>query len=340
MFVTGAAGMTGSLVVRRAIERGYDVTALVRPSSDRRPLQGLKLRFCEGDLANPEPIAAAIEESDVVVHAAAHIGDWGPAVLYRAINVVALEHLLTGVARGGRLKRWIQISSLGVYPPRNHYGSDENTPIKMAGLDGYTRTKAEAELVLSRHITDYELPVVILRPGFIYGPGERHSLPRLIELFRAGKVKFIGDGQHLLNNTYVGSLVDAVFLAIDNSHAVGETFNIRDQRLVNREEYLMSVAEYLGEPRPATVPLWLARAAVPLIENWARLRRSKTAPILTTARIKFMALNLDFSIAKAKSLLGYRPTVDFQVGIKEALDWAVGMSDADRALQSLRRMDR
>lgn len=332
MFVTGATGLVGSVVARRAIDQGYDVTALVRPSSDRRLLQGLKLRLFEGDLANPEPVAAAIEESDIVVHAAAHIGDWGPAEQYRAINVVALEHLLAGVERAGRLRRWIQISSLGVYAPRDHFGTDEHEAVNVEGLDGYTKTKAESELVLRQHMRDYDLPVVILRPGFIYGRGERYSLPRLIELFNTGRVKFLGDGKKLLNNTYAGNLVDAVFLALDNERAVGETFNIRDERLVDREEYLMSVAEYLGKPRPATLPLWLAQAAVPWIERWAKIRGSATAPILTKARLKFMALNLDFSIDKAKQLLGYRPAVDFQQGIKESLDWATHGTGAEPAL--------
>lgn len=331
MFITGAAGMVGSQVARRAVQEGYEVRALVRPNSDRRLLDGLDVQLVEGDLAHPESVAPALADSDIVVHSAAHIGDWGPAEQYRAINVVALEHLLSEVERRGRVERWIQISSLGVYPGRDHYGTDETVPPDVQGLDGYTKTKAEAELLLRRHIDEYNLKAVILRPGFIYGRGERHSLPRLIELFNAGKIKFIGDGKKFLNNTYVGNLVDAVFLAIDNDQALGETFNIRDERLVTREEYLMTVAEYLGKPRPPHVPLWLARTAVPFIEGWAKLTKRPTAPILTNARIKFMALNLDFSIDKARRVLGYQPRVDFQEGIREALDWATGKETGDSA---------
>lgn len=330
MFVTGATGMVGSQIARRAVEQGYRVRAMVRPDSDRRLLDGLDVEWVEGDLSSPESVAGEVANSDIVVHSAAHIGDWGPAEKYRAINVVALEQLLSEVERQRprRVKRWIQISSLGVYPGRDHYGTDETVAPDVGGLDGYTKTKAEAELLLRRHIDEYQLPAVILRPGFIYGRGERHSLPRLIELFGAGKIKFIGDGKKLLNNTYVGNLVDAVFLAIDNDDALGETFNIRDERLVTREEYLMAVAEYLGKPRPPSVPLWLARAVVPLIEGWARFTRKPTAPILTNARIKFMALNLDFSIDKAKRVLGYQPRVDFKDGIQEALEWATDRQGA------------
>jgi nucleoside-diphosphate-sugar epimerase len=217
---------------------------------------------------------------------------------------------------------------LGVYPARHHHGTDETTPADLTGLDGYTRTKAEAEVLLKQHISQRRLPAVILRPGFIYGPGERHVIPRLIRRFESGIVKFIGDGQAVLNNTHVGNLVDAVFQALEHDHALGQTYNIRDERLVTREEYLMTVANYLGKPRPARVPLWLAKTAVPFIEGWAKFRGATEPPLLTRAAIKFLALNLDFSIDKAKRDLGYRPQVDFQEGMNEALDWATGKTRA------------
>jgi nucleoside-diphosphate-sugar epimerase len=193
-------------------------------------------------------------------------------------------------------------------------------------LDGYTRTKAEAELVLKRHIDESQIPAVVLRPGFIYGPGDRHVVPRLVERIKAGKMKLVGDGQKLLNNTYVGNLVDAVFLALHNPEAVGETFNVRDERLVTREEFIGAVADYLGQPRPGKIPEWLARSLVGVIEGWARLRGATEAPMLTRARIKFLTLNLDFSIDKAREKMGYQPQVDFTDGMREALEWQVGQT--------------
>lgn len=324
LLVTGATGMVGSWVARRAVQDGYQVRALVRPSSVQNTLEELGIELVEGDLARPETLPPAVADVDLVVHTAAHVGDWGPAEKYRAINVIALEHLLTAAEREGRLKRWVQISSLGVYPARHHYGSDESLPVDIQGLDGYTRTKAEAELVLKRHIDESQIPAVVLRPGFIYGPGDRHVVPRLIERIKAGKMKLVGDGQKLLNNTYVGNLVDAVFLALHNSEAVGETFNVRDARLVTREEFIGAVADYLNQPRPGKIPEWLARWLVGVIEGWARLRGATEAPMLTRARIKFLTLNLDFSIDKAREMLGYQPQVDFTEGMRESLDWQVG----------------
>src|SRR5262249_45176911 len=132
----------------------------------------------------------------------------------------------------------------------------------------------------------------------------------------------------VLNNTYVGNLVDAVFLAIENPDAIGETFNIRDERLVTREEFVNKIADYLGKPHPPHVPEWLARTLVKPIEGAARMRGATKPPLLTAAQIKFMTLNLDYSIGKAKRVLGYRPAVDFREGIRIALDDLAGTTKA------------
>jgi nucleoside-diphosphate-sugar epimerase len=318
----------GRCLVRRAAEAGYHVQAMVRSGSDRGVLRNGAVTFVEADLADPATIPAAMAEADVVVHAAAHVGDWGPAEDYRAINVVALEHMLTAVQNSGRLRRWIQISSLGVYPARHHFGTDETVSPDLAGLDGYTRTKAEAELVIQRHVQEHGLKAVILRPGFIYGPGDRHALPRIVDRLKSGKLKFLGRGDRVLNNTSVENLCDAILLAIEKPGIDGETFNIRDERLVTREEFIHAVADYVGTPHPKHVPEWLGRALVGPVESIARLRGKTSPPFLTRAQLKFMTLNLDYSIAKAKRVLGYQPRVDFREGILAALDDLTGKRTA------------
>jgi nucleoside-diphosphate-sugar epimerase len=322
LLITGATGMVGGLLTRCALEAGYTVRAMVRSTSNRDSLDSLDVEQFEADFADPETLPPALDDVDFVVNTAAHVGDWGPAEKFRAINVLALEHMLTAARRTGQLKRWVQISSLGVYAAKHHYGTDETTPADLSGLDGYTQTKAEAEVLLNRYIDEYDFPAVIMRPGFIYGPGDRHVVPRIIERLSAGQMKLIGDGKKVLNNTYAGNLTDSIMLALEKDEAIGETFNIRDERLVSREEFVGTIAQYMGLPMPKKVPEWLARSAVGVIEGFARLRGATTAPLLTNARIKFLTLNLDFSIAKAKQKLGYQPQIDFTDGMKTALDWA------------------
>jgi len=295
VLVTGATGLVGLAAARRAVEEGYRVRAMVRATSDRSELAGLGVEMVEADLGVPDSLPPLLDDVDVVIHTAA-------------------------AERTGKLRRWVQVSTLGVYQARHHYGTDETEAPDIAGLDGYTRTKAEAEVLLRQHIDQNELPAVVVRPGFIYGPGERHWLPGVVEKIQAGKMKLVGDGKKVLNNTYVGNLVDAIFLAVEKQGIVGEVFNVRDERLVTREELIYTIADHLGKPHPRKVPEWLARGVVGIIEGLAKLRGATEAPLLTRARIKFLTLNLDFSIEKAKRVLGYQPRVDFREGIKESLD--------------------
>lgn len=322
VLVTGATGMVGQRVCQRAQEEGYAVRALVRDpaAAPAQRLKSLGIELCVGDLANPESFASELREAELVVHVAAHVGDWGPAETYRQINVVALEKMLSIVEQAGKLKRWVQISSLGVYPAGDHYGTDESAPISLRGLDGYLQTKAEAEVVLWRHMQEQGLPAVILRPGFIYGPGDRHVLPNLVQKLESGKLKFIGKGDKLLNNTYVENLVEGILLGMKHPAALGEAFNLTDSRLVTRQEFIGAICKFFGKPLPGRVPEWLARLAVKPMESVARLLGAKSPPLLTGARVKFLANNLDYSIAKAQRVLGYSPQIDFQDGIRATLE--------------------
>ena len=322
--ITGATGMVGTHVARRATAAGYQVRALVRRDDACQHLRDLGAEVVRWDLLEPDTFSAAVADQQVIVHTAAQVGDWGPPEKYRAVNVHALDQLLKAVRHAGCLERWVQISSLGVYPAQHHQGLDETTPPNLDGFDGYTRTKAEADLVLDRHTAEYGLPVVKMRPGFMYGEGDRHVVPRLVELLQSGRMLMVGDGKKLSDNTYVGNFADAVMLAVDKPGIEGEAFNIRDERLVDRNEFIGAVAKYLGVSFPRRVPLWLAKAAVGPIEGTARLFGRQTAPLLTRARMKFMTLNLDYSIEKARQQLGYQPRVDFREGIEVALDWITG----------------
>jgi nucleoside-diphosphate-sugar epimerase len=146
-------------------------------------------------------------------------------------------------------------------------------------------------------------------------------------------MKIIGRGDRLLNNTAVDNLCDAILLAIETPNISGETFNIRDERLVTREEFVNTICDYLGNPYPRRVPEWLVKAVVAPIEGFAWLRGRDDAPLVTRGQIKFMTQNLDYSIAKAKRVLGYQPQVDFRDGIIVALDYLTGKSVVrDRAV--------
>jgi 2-alkyl-3-oxoalkanoate reductase len=326
MLVTGATGLVGSHVVEQARERGVPVRVLVRGGSGTGLLDGWGVEQVTGDMGVPATLQKAVHGVTVIVHCAAKVGDWGAVDEYRKINVEGLKNLLDTAAQCGTLKAFVHISSLGVYEARDHYGTDESEPPHVAGIDGYTLSKAESEQVVLKRILESSFPATILRPGFIYGPRDRTVLPSLLEKLKAGKVKYLGSADKLMNNTFVGNLIQAIFLAIEKDECRGEIFNIRDDRLVTKREFMETICQLAGYRPPPTkpVPLGVAKGLARFLEKTYRILGKQHAPILSGARIKFLGLNLDFCIDKAKRELGYDPQVDFTQAMHDTIDWFQG----------------
>lgn len=320
--VTGATGFLGAHVAEACIRRGHTVCTIARATSNTSRLEKLGVTIHRGDLADPAVVTRALDGVAVVVHCAAKVGDWGPVEEYRAINVDALRHMLDA-CKGRPLQRFVHISSLGVYAARHHHGTDETEPLPEQHMDGYTQTKVESEKLVLDVYTQHGIPVVVLRPGFIYGPLDRTVLPKLVDNLRRGKVKYLGSSESLMNTIHVGNLVDAIFLAVEKPEAIGQVFNLTDGEAVTKRRFMETICAALDiKPPPLrAVPLWLAKLVASLMEWKARRSGAKEAPMLTQARIKFLGLNLDYSIEKAKRVLGYRPRVIFEEGMRATMAW-------------------
>jgi len=322
ILITGATGLVGSHMAEQAAARGLRVRALCRPSSDTALLQQWGVEIVEGDLDNPESLKVACRNVSVIVHCAAKVGDWGPTREYRRINVEGTRALLDVALTVGSLRRWVQISSMGVYPGGDHYGTDETMLPNTEGIDGYTLTKIESEQLVRDYTADQHLPAVVLRPGFIYGPRDRTVMPRLMEKLRTKKFAYLGNHDKLMNNTFVGNLCEAIWLAIERDDVVGEVFNVRDPRAVSKKEFMDTICEAAELPIPKkVVPLHIAQLLSWHMETLWKLLRRKEAPLVNSARIKFLGRNLDFDIEKANLQLGYQPSTDFRDAMVQTVEW-------------------
>lgn len=328
ILITGGTGLVGSHVAEQARQKGIRTRVLVRSSANTEFLSSLDVELVVGDLNDAESLRKACDGVSVIVHCAAMVGDWGPTAEYRRINVEGTRSLLDAALKTGSLRRWIQISSLGVYPGGDHYGTDETSQLSTQGIDGYTLTKVESEQLVQQYVTQQDLPAVILRPGFIYGPRDRTVMPRLMEKLRTQKFAYLGKPDKLMNNTFVGNLCEAIWLSIDNDAVQGDVFNVRDPRAVSKQEFMNTICKTAGLPVPArVVPLHVARFLSWHMERIWKLLRKEQAPLVNSARIKFLGRNLDFDIEKANRLLNYRPSTDFSEAMQLTVDW---FTDQDR----------
>lgn len=319
IFLTGGTGLVGGHAAEEALRRGHRVRALVRSSSDARFLDQLGVDKITGDLTDSEALKRGVEGADWVFNCAAKVGDWGTLEEFRAVNVDAFR-LLLEAASDARVERFVHVSSLGVYEGRDHYGTDETTPPAADSLDAYTRSKTEAEALALKYGRERGLPVAIVRPGFIYGERDRTVLPKLLTNLRRGTFAYFGSGDQALNCIYVKNLVHGIFLAAENPAALGEVFNLTDGEPVSKKRFVGRVAELAGlKPPTRRIPLKLAKILATIVEGIAKARGASKPPLINKARYKFLGLNLDYSIEKARRLLGYQPPFRFDQGIERAM---------------------
>jgi nucleoside-diphosphate-sugar epimerase len=319
--ITGATGFVGGHLAEACVRREQTLTAIVRASSNTSELEKRGAILYRGELSDPKLVRQAVTEADVILHCAAKVGDWGPIDEYRQVNVECLRILLEA-CKGQALSRFIHMSSLGVYAARHHHGTDESEPLPTRHRDGYSQSKVEAEQLALHYCQEFGVPVVILRPGFIYGPRDRTVMPRIIDNLRQRTARYPGGGGAALNTIFVDNLVDAVFLAVASEKAVGQVYNLTDNEAVSKRRFIEAVADAMGLPHPTrTPPLWFAWGVTWCAEKLARMRGAQEAPLFNFTRLKFMGYNLDFSIDKAMNDLGYRPRVKFEEAIGETMDW-------------------
>jgi nucleoside-diphosphate-sugar epimerase len=315
--LTGVSGYTGGRLLQALTSRGDEVVGLVRPQSVTARVTSLASRVVEGVLGDASAAARLVEDVDAVVHVAAVYRTAGhPDSYYREVNVAGTERLLEAAARRG-VRRFVHTSTVGVHGHVGRPPADETAPY--APGDVYQATKAEAErLALDYHRTR-GLPVTVVRPGAIYGPGET----RFLKLFRAiarGRYAIVGSGRTFYHPVYIDDLVDGFLLALDRPEAVGEPFLICGPSYVSQSALAALVAKHTGgRVLPFHVPARPIQWAGALVE--AVCVPLGIEPPLHRRRVDFWTKSRAFTIDKARRLLGYAPKVDLDEGIARTAAW-------------------
>ena len=289
---------------------------LVRDPAQAAGLEGIEL--ATGDVTDTESLERAASGTDRVFHCAALVGDWLDRDDIRRINVEGTAHVLEACAAAG-VGRLVYISSLAVLGTKHHHGTDESAPYAKTG-DAYSDAKIESERLVRAFADEGRVETVVLRPGFVYGPGDRQFLPRLLDGLATRRFTYVGDGSKVLNVVYVDDLVQAALLAAEAPGAAGEAYNITDGTRTTLREFVTFICEQTGLPTPTRrLPPSVAWALTYTLEALAKARHAKEAPRLNRARMKFLYYNQHFSIEKAKRELGFEPRFTYREGLPPTL---------------------
>jgi len=319
VFITGATGFVGGAVVRRLVEAGHQVRALVRPTSDLRQLEGLEVERIVGDLADEEALRQGMAGCDWVFHVAALYSFWGhPWEAFYEVNVEGTRRVLE-IAREGGVARIVYTSSIAALGfNRDRTPATEETPVTLEDKIGhYKRSKFLAEQV-ALEFARQGTPVVIVNPAAPVGVGDYKPTPTgqmIVDFLHGRMFGYVDAGMNIVD---VEDVAEGHLLAAERGR-VGERYILGGENL-SLKEVLDILAEVSGRP-----PVRL-RIPYPVALGWAyvdvalaRLIPGRV-PSATPEKVRISRQPEYYDSSKAMRELGYRPR-PAREALRKAVEW-------------------
>jgi nucleoside-diphosphate-sugar epimerase len=314
VLVTGGTGFLGQHIARALLAQGDTPIILGRDFRDVQPLLHAGARALPLDMRDAATLADVCATADAVCHAGALSAAWGPWADFYAANVRATAAVVAGCQRGGA--RLVYISSPSViFTGHDHHNLTEDAPYPRRFASLYSRSKKLGEDLVNGAAG---LHAVILRPKAIFGPGDRSLLPRILAAARAGRLRQIGDGQNIVDVTYVENVADAVLLALRSPAATGGTYTITNGEHIRLWDLIRVVLRRLGIPADLrAVPLRVALAAATLMELRGHLIGRE--PMLTRYSTAILGRTQTYDLRRAQRDLAYHPRISVAEGVERTL---------------------
>jgi nucleoside-diphosphate-sugar epimerase len=327
--VTGATGFVGGALSRRLLEQGFEVDALVRAAgSASEALQRAGVVVHEGDVGEPNGIAAAATGCEVLFHCAGESSLHASPAALSWINVAGTENALAAARHAG-VQRLVLLSCADVsLLNRDRLHWKENAVLGQEPLGAFARSKLLAEEI-ALHASTPELCVTALRPAFLWGAGDHTNLPALCEEAQQGGVRLYGSGATLFASTHVDNLVEALIAAARASAVGGRAFHVADSDMFTAREFFAKLDAAVGLPPPRQGVYPVAYAAA-----WVRRRLGHPGAWPEDVARRGRACLLD--CLPAINALGYQPRVSVEQGMAALREWAKGVGGPE----AIRRLAR
>ena len=324
VLVTGATGFLGYRLVETLSRCGVDVVAFVRDKTRVSSQLDRQAKIVCGDVRDAAAVAAAMQDIAVVYHCAGITSNALPWTSHLAVNVHGTENVLQA-ALTARVQRVIHISSVMVYgslASQSRGLIDESTPYaqKPHKWAHYLRSKLEADRLAFTYWHEHALPVTVIRPGILYGPGVIWPISRrLVQIGKLGLM--IGNGQNHLPYTYIDNVVDGLLLAAMAPQAIGQAYNVVDEPKFTLRELIVQSAQLQGErPTVLAVPSFMLLTAAALLELKSSIAGAKTSPGLSRFAIRSACRDLRYDTSRARKELGWQPAVSPEEGLQQTVE--------------------
>jgi 2-alkyl-3-oxoalkanoate reductase len=316
VLVTGATGFLGVHTCRELLARGHQVRAFGRDFS-RFLVAGIEQ--VQGDLRDPDSVRHACLNMEAVVHAGAFSSPWGKREAFMSVNVTGTQNVLEACLQSG-VRRLVHISSPAViFTGHDHVLERDDAPYPKTFSSHYACSKKLAEeLVLGAR---KKLELIVLRPKAIYGPGDCALLPRIVAAARARRLPQVGDGENLIDLTFVSDVVQAIALSLERPLPASPfpVYTITSGEHLKLWQVIRVVLEALGiSTRLRSVPVGTMLALAGWLEQMATVTGRE--PRLTRYGVELLARTQTYDISRAKSDLGFEPRTHFDHGLARTLE--------------------
>jgi nucleoside-diphosphate-sugar epimerase len=332
ILVTGAAGFIGSRLVENLLSRGFcNVRCLVRsPEKEasanvgsQRPFDGLRARVIQGNLLSEEDCLAATKDVAVIYHLAAARGEKSfPGAFLN--SVVTTRNLLDASRRNGCLRRFVNVSSFAVYSNLNKPSRrilDESCPVHSdPGRlgDAYSFAKVKQDELVAEYGRRFGIPYVIVRPGWVYGPGNE-SITGRVGMAMLGVFLHLG-GSNTIPFTYVDNCADAIAVAGLKKGVDEEIFNVIDDDLRSSFQFLASYKEAVGTFRSIYVPHVVSYALCRLWEGYSNRSEGQLPRVYNRGLWHSYWKKTRYSNEKLKDRLGWVQRVPTDEALRRYFD--------------------
>jgi 2-alkyl-3-oxoalkanoate reductase len=317
--ITGATGLIGNAMARALKQCDRNVYGLVRKAEQAEMVQMGNIKCRTGDIRDKTSLKSAFRDMDVVIHSAGLVSDWGRREEFIQMNFHGTRNVLE-VCSELKIKRVIYISTADVFGCQVNYPVNEHSPIK-SGPSWYARSKIMAEKLVRQYISNRELEITIIYPTWVYGKGDRHFVPEIIQTILSGRMVFFGASQRtFLGLSYIENLCQAICFLMDHSQSIGEGFLISDEPQITFQEFVNMLARKVGyEEIRLSIPYWLAYTIASMMELSYTVLNKNQRPQLTRYAVAWFGHSVTYDITKLKSL-GFKQTYRIQEGIEKTIN--------------------
>jgi nucleoside-diphosphate-sugar epimerase len=300
--VTGASGFIGSELTKKLAREGHQVKAIIHMQQPKIFVENIE--YVTADITKINHLKKINWNVDVVFHCAALVKDYGSKRLFYQVNVEGTKNI---VKLSKNIKRFIYLGHI-LYESTKKIGH-------------YSRSKYQAEQYLLEKFKQENFPLVIIKPGNVYGPGAITWVVRPLNALQKNQMALIDNGNGIFHHTFIDNLIDAILISMTRKNVLGETVNITDgDHTISWKKYFNDLAEFIGK-NPINKSISIRRAYFLSTLFVSVYKMTGIKPIVTPTAVQILTNTRHISIKKAKKILGYSPKINYEEGMKQVERW-------------------